>query len=86
MPTDGRLIYRGIDVRDIVNAAYEEDRFIFEEVIWLLLFGSLPTEAQLKEFKEILEESRSLPENFVEDMACPVYAEPRGPWRPNAGG
>lgn len=68
MPTDGRLIYRGIDVRDIVNAAYEEDRFIFEEVIWLLLFGSLPTEAQLKEFKEILEESRSLPENFVEDM------------------
>ena len=68
MPTDGRLIYRGIDVRDIVNAAYEEDRFIFEEVIWLLLFGSLPTEAQLKEFKEILEERRSLPENFVEDM------------------
>ncbi len=68
MPTDGRLIYRGIDVRDIVNAAYEEDRFIFEEVIWLLLFGSLPTEAQLEEFKEILEERRSLPENFVEDM------------------
>ncbi|MDD2994330.1 MAG: citrate synthase [Clostridiales bacterium] len=68
MPTDGRLIYRGIDVRDIVNAAYAEDRFIFEEVIWLLLFGSLPTEAQLEEFKEILEERRSLPENFVEDM------------------
>ena len=34
MPTDGRLIYRGIDVRDIVNAAYEEDRFIFEEIIY----------------------------------------------------
>ena len=68
MPTDGRLIYRGIDVRDIVNAAYAEDRFIFEEVIWLLLFGSLPTEAQLEEFKDILEERRSLPENFVEDM------------------
>ena len=68
MPADGRLIYRGIDVRDIVNAAYAEDRFIFEEVIWLLLFGSLPTETQLAEFKTILEESRSLPENFVEDM------------------
>lgn len=68
VPADGRLIYRGIDVRDIVNAAYAEDRFIFEEVIWLLLFGSLPTEAQLEEFKEILEERRSLPENFVEDM------------------
>ncbi len=68
VPADGRLIYRGIDVRDIVNAAYAEDRFIFEEVIWLLLFGSLPTETQLEEFKTILEESRSLPENFVEDM------------------
>ena len=40
VPTDGRLIYRGIDVEQIVRAAYAEDRFVFEEVIWLLLFGS----------------------------------------------
>ena len=47
VPTDGKLIYRGIDVEQIVRAAYAEDRFVFEEVIWLLLFGSLPTPHQL---------------------------------------
>ena len=58
----------GIDVQDIVKAAYAEDRFIFEEVIWLLLFGSLPTAEELEDFKVTMEESRGLPENFVEDM------------------
>ena len=67
-PRDGQLIYRGIDVQDIVKAAYAEDRFIFEEVIWLLLFGSLPTAEELEDFKVTMEESRGLPENFVEDM------------------
>ena len=67
-PRDGQLIYRGIDVQDIVKAVYAEDRFIFEEVIWLLLFGSLPTAAELETFKDTMEESRGLPENFVEDM------------------
>ena len=43
VPAPGKLIYRGIDVTNIVQAAYKEDRFIFEEVIWLLLFGALPT-------------------------------------------
>lgn len=67
-PSDGRLIYRGIDVERIVQAAYEEDRFMFEEVIWLLLFGSLPTQSQLARFGRTLEQFRELPENFVEDM------------------
>jgi citrate synthase len=68
VPCDGKLIYRGIDVADLVQAAYAEDRFVFEEVIWLLLFGSLPTARQLADFKAILEELRELPENFVDDM------------------
>lgn len=67
-PCDGKLVYRGIDVAEIVAAAYQEDRFVFEEVIWLLLFGSLPTQAQLTDFKQILEDLRELPENFVDDM------------------
>ncbi len=67
-PTDGKLIYRGIDVADIVEAAYKEDRFVFEEVIWLLLFGDLPTKEQMINFKEILDERRELPLNFAEDM------------------
>ena len=68
VPTDGKLIYRGIDVEQIVRAAYAEDRFVFEEVIWLLLFGSLPTPHQLASFKQVLEAHRELPKDFAEDM------------------
>lgn len=67
-PCDGKLIYRGIDVKEIVTAAYAEDRFVFEEVIWLLLFGSLPSPQQLAGFREILDTYRELPKDFVEDM------------------
>ncbi|MEF9975811.1 MAG: citrate synthase [Oscillospiraceae bacterium] len=68
VPAPGKLIYRGIDVEDIVNAAYDEDRFVFEEVIWLLLFGSLPSGGELEAFKKLIEERRELPANFAEDM------------------
>ena len=68
MPAPGKLIYRGIDVANIVEAAYKEDRFVFEEVIWLLLFGSLPNAEDLARFRKILEENRALPDNFAEDM------------------
>ena len=68
VPMRGKLIYRGIDVEDLVEASFDEDRYIFEEVIWLLLFGSLPTPGELEGFKALLEEMRDLPENFIEDM------------------
>lgn len=48
VPQEGRLIYRGIDVIDIVNGCIREDRFGFEETVWLLLFGYLPTKEQLE--------------------------------------
>ena len=53
IPTPGKLIYRGVNINEIVDEAYRNDRFVFEEVIWLLLFGSLPTQEQLDEFCEI---------------------------------
>lgn len=68
LPDEGKLTYRGIDVKDIVDACVSENRFGYEEVAWLLLFGSLPTEGQLAKFKEILGDLRELPDNFVEDM------------------
>lgn len=73
VPIDGKLIYRGIDVNDIVEGSKKEDRYIFEEVAWLLLFGSLPTYGQLKLFKNVLAEQRELPAGFAEDMImkCP---------------
>lgn len=68
VPAGGRLIYRGIDVERLVRAAAEEDRFLFEEVIWLLLFGSLPNARQTRSFLRTLEAYRELPENFAEEM------------------
>ena len=59
IPIPGRLIYRGVDINEIVNEAYRNDRFVFEEVIWLLLFGSLPTQEQLDDFCELLAKDQS---------------------------
>ena len=68
MPKEGRLLYRGYDINDIVNSVVKEDRFGFEEIVWLLLFGDLPTEQQLISLREVLAECRALPDEFVEDM------------------
>lgn len=68
LPKEGKLLFRGIDMEDIVNACITEDRFGFEEVVYLLLFGSLPTKAQLDNFCGILSSCRDLPEDFIEDM------------------
>ena len=68
LPREGHLYFRGINMEDIVNACIAEDRFGFEEVVWLLLFGSLPTKDQLDNFCDILARCRELPEDFIEDM------------------
>jgi len=68
IPDEGRLIYRGIDVRELVDGCAAEQRFGFEETIWLLLFGELPDKEQLSNFLKILSENRELPEYFAEDM------------------
>ena len=67
-PIPGKLIYRGVNLMEIVQEAYDNDRFVFEEVIWLLLFGSLPNKQQLEDLRRVLEEQRELPDGFAEDM------------------
>ena len=71
IPIPGKLIYRGVPIDEIVDEAYRNDRFVFEEVIWLLLFGSLPNREQLDDFCEILAEHRALPEGFMDTMNAP---------------
>lgn len=68
VPKDGKLSYRGYDINDIVEHCIKEDRFGYEEVVWLLLFGELPTESQLISLNEVIAECRALPDEFVEDM------------------
>ena len=65
---EGVLRYRGINVNDIVEGCEIDDRFGYEEVVYLLLFGSLPTETALDEFTQYLGTKRKLPTNFTEDM------------------
>lgn len=65
---EGVLRYRGINVNDIVEGCELDDRFGYEEVVYLLLFGSLPTESALNEFTQYLGTKRKLPTNFTEDM------------------
>ena len=66
-PVPGRLIYRGIDIYDLVEGCQKEGRFGFEETVWLLMFGKLPTSEQLQGFQELLSSYRDLPEYFAED-------------------
>ena len=68
VPCDGVLSYRGFNVNDIVNGIMKDNRFGFEEVVYLLLFGEMPTAEELKSFKELLVRYRTLPQNFVRDV------------------
>ena len=68
VPIDGKLYYRGIDVEEIVNGFLSEDRFGFEEVTYLLLFGKLPDKKELENFCELLADYRSLPPSFTRDV------------------
>lgn len=67
-PTEGHLKYRGYDITDIVTNCEAEGRFGFEEVVYLLLFGELPTASRLQRFRDVLGDLRRLPKGFAEDM------------------
>ena len=67
-PIDGKLIYRGIDIEDLIAGFTKGNRYGFEEVIYLLLFGVLPNKVELDDFTTILSFYRELPEGFAEDM------------------
>ncbi|MBE5852482.1 MAG: citrate/2-methylcitrate synthase [Lachnospiraceae bacterium] len=68
VPTHGRLFYRGYDVEDLIQGFSFEDRFGFEEITYLLLFGDLPNTEELKNFQKLLGRYRSLPTSFVRDI------------------
>ncbi len=68
IPIDGQLYYRGYNVEEIVDGFIKDDRFGFEEVTYLLLFGQLPNAQQLDEFRTLLAYYRSVPMSFVRDI------------------
>ncbi|MCL1798724.1 MAG: citrate/2-methylcitrate synthase [Eggerthellaceae bacterium] len=67
-PEEGILRYRGYDIYDLTGDPSPERRYNFEEVVYLLLMGDLPTEAQLADFIAQLDAKRELPDGFTASM------------------
>lgn len=65
IPKEGRLSYRGYDINDIVNSCIKDDRFGYEEVVWLLLFGDLPTVQQLFSLRRLLPSAELFPTSLL---------------------
>lgn len=68
VPMEGKLYYRGYNIEDIVQNCIQEDRFGFEEVTFLLIFGHLPSKSELQAFCKLLGSKRDLPQGFARDM------------------
>lgn len=60
VPAEKSLFYRGYPVHELAEHCR------FEEVAYLLLYGELPTTAQLSEFSELERSSRELPTELFE--------------------
>ena len=67
IPIEGELFFQGYDVRELVKG-FGQGNHGFEETIFLLLFGELPTEEELKDFMQIIGYLRPLPYNFNRDV------------------
>ena len=68
IPAEGRLSYRGYNLKDLVVGFQREQRFGYAETAYLLLFGELPTPGQLATFTDMLGVASELPPGFTEDM------------------
>ncbi len=67
----GRLLYRGWDIRDLAEHSS------FEETIYILIHGRLPTKTELADTKEALGENRAIGPEVVKLLRCmPADAPP----------
>ncbi len=73
-PCEGELWYRGYNVRTLTDEL-DEKEFGFEKIAYLLLMGEMPDEEALRDFKEIVGKSRTLPTNFTRDVIMKAPSE-----------
>lgn len=75
VPCEGELYYRGINIYDLVSGFMADGRKGYEETAYLLLFGELPDQKRLLDFKSLLAQGRMLPTNFTRDvvMKAPTH-------------
>jgi citrate synthase len=67
IPCNGELWYRGYNIRELVKK-YSQNRFGYENLAFLLLFGELPDQLDAEEFIHMLTVARDLPTNFTRDV------------------
>jgi citrate synthase len=57
---EGKLLYRGYSIHDLA------EKSTFEETVYLLLYGELPTQNELQDFDSILRANRSIPDQVID--------------------
>jgi citrate synthase len=67
---EGKLVYRGYNIHDLAQHAS------FEEASYLLLYGTLPTRAQLDAFERQLKDGRAVPQTVIEIIERVKAAHP----------
>ncbi|MCE2465453.1 MAG: citrate (Si)-synthase [Dehalococcoidia bacterium] len=66
----GKLLYRGYNIHDLA------ERSTFEEIVYLLFYGELPTQSQLDAFDAELRASRSIPDEVIEVIRVVANSHP----------
>ncbi len=65
VPIEGRLYFRGYEVKDLVHAIMKEKRFGYEEICFLLLSGRLPDAEELQAFKDLIFDNMPLEQKTI---------------------
>ena len=68
IPAHGRLYYRGIEVSELAKGFQQDGRHGYDETVFLLLSGKLPTKDELMRFTSYLAGLRDLPQYFTKNM------------------
>ncbi len=68
VPIEGKLFFRGYELKDLVHAILREDRFGFEEIAFLILSGRLPEVEELEAFRELIVDNMPLKQNTILHM------------------
>ncbi|MFW6269557.1 MAG: citrate synthase [Bacillota bacterium] len=71
VPVEGRLRFRGLEIKDLVNGFLDENRHGFEETAYLLMLGEQPPKKDLENFSRALAEKRALSREFVQHIILP---------------
>ena len=66
----GKLLYRGYNIHDLA------EKSTFEEVVYLLLYGDLPTKHQLAELDGTLRSNRAIPDEVIQVLGLVRNSRP----------